>query len=78
MISKVENVLYTKIWSIQILQRMNRKMIARSKKDILIGIVTTWNLHRLAVLFQDGVPLVYFERNTMEPYQIEGDGGPPV
>ena len=46
-------------------------MIAKSKKDILIGIVTTWNLHRLAVLFQDGVPLVYFERNTMEPYQIE-------
>jgi hypothetical protein len=50
---------------------MNKKMIARSKKDILIGIVVTWNLHRLAVLFKDGVPLMYFERGTMEPYQIE-------
>lgn len=46
-------------------------MIALTKKDILIGIVVTWNLHRLAVLFKDGAPLVYFERGTMEPYQIE-------
>ncbi len=46
-------------------------MIAYTKEDILIGITLTWNLHRLAVLFQDGVPLVYFERGTMEPYAVE-------